>query len=363
MFPSLCASLIESRTLAKMSILTRKPPAVRAVSEGEAARNSAWQRDLRAAVRDAHELCRRLGLPAALADAAAGGADEFPVFVPPAYLARIRPGDPHDPLLRQVLPVADETTAAPGFSRDPVADKQATLQPGVLQKYAGRALLVTTGACAVHCRYCFRRHFPYEEVPHSVAAWDTALRKIAADDSLTEVILSGGDPLMLLDDRLATLVEKIAAIQHVTRLRVHTRLPVMIPTRVTEELIAWLTGTRLTPVVVIHANHARELDDAVADSLSRLRQAGVTLLNQAVLLRDVNDSTAALAALGERLIEIGVVPYYLHQLDRVAGAAHFEVPIKQGRKIIDELRARLPGYMVPKYVQEIPGKPNKTALA
>ncbi|MCH7751788.1 MAG: EF-P beta-lysylation protein EpmB [Planctomycetes bacterium] len=346
-----------------MSILTSKPPAVRAVSEGEAARNSAWQRDLRAAVRDAHELCRRLGLPAALADAAAGGADEFPVFVPPAYLARIRPGDPHDPLLRQVLPVADETTEAPGFSRDPVADKQATLQPGVLQKYAGRALLVTTGACAVHCRYCFRRHFPYEEVPHSAAAWDTALRKIAADDSLQEVILSGGDPLMLLDDRLATLVEKIAAIQHVTRLRVHTRLPVMIPTRVTEELIAWLTGTRLTPVVVIHANHARELDDAVADSLSRLRQASVTLLNQAVLLRGVNDSTAALAALGERLIEIGVVPYYLHQLDRVAGAAHFEVPIERGRQIVDELRARLPGYMVPRYVQEIPGKPNKTALA
>jgi len=362
MFPSLCASVIGSFTLAKMIILTRKPPAVRAVSEGEAARNSAWQRDLRAAVRDAHELCRRLGLPAELADAAAGGADEFPVFVPPAYLARIRPGDPHDPLLRQVLPVVDETTEAPGFSRDPVADKRATLQPGVLQKYAGRALLVTTGACAVHCRYCFRRHFPYEEVPHSAAAWDTALRKIAADDSLQEVILSGGDPWMLLDDRLATLVEKIAAIGHVTRLRVHTRLPVMIPTRVTEELIAWLTGTRLTPVVVIHANHARELDDAVADSLSRLRQVSVTLLNQAVLLRGVNDSTAALTALSERLIEIGVVPYYLHQLDRVAGAAHFEVPVQQGRQIIDRLRARLPGYMVPKYVQEIPGELSKIAL-
>lgn len=346
-----------------MSILTRKPPAVRAVSEGGVTLETAWQTDLRTAIRDAHQLCRRLGLPASLADAAAGGARQFPVFVPPAYLARIRSGDPHDPLLRQVLPLADETIAAPGFSRDPVADKQATLQPGVLQKYSGRALLVTTGACAIHCRYCFRRHFPYAEVPHSTAAWDKALKTIAADDSISEVILSGGDPLMLVDDRLATLVEKIAAIEHVTRLRVHTRLPVMIPSRVTDELLTWLTGTRLTPVVVIHANHARELDDAVADSLSRLRQASVTLLNQTVLLRGVNDTAAALTTLSERLIEIGVVPYYLHQLDRVAGATHFEVPIEQGRKIMDRLRAQLPGYMVPKYVQEVPGEPSKTPLA
>ncbi len=318
--------------------------------------------DLRNAVRDAHQLCGRLGLPAELADAAAGGARQFPVFVPPAYLARIQPGDPHDPLLRQVMPVVDETTETPGFSRDPVADGLATLQPGLLQKYAGRALLVTTGACAVHCRYCFRRHFPFEQVPHSTAAWDTALAAIADDDSLSEVILSGGDPLMMVDDRLAMLVEKIAAIGHVTRLRVHTRLPVMIPSRVTDELIAWLTGTRLTPVVVIHANHAHELDDAVAASVDRLRRAGATLLNQAVLLRGVNDSAAALTSLSERLVEIGVVPYYLHQLDRVAGAAHFEVPVEQGRTLIDQLRVSLPGYMVPKYVQEIPNQSSKVPL-
>ena len=167
---------------------------------------------------------------------------------------------------------------------------------------------------------------------------------------------------MLLDDRLATLVEKIAAIAHVVRLRVHTRLPVMIPSRVTDELVAWLTGTRLTPVVVIHANHASELDDAVADRMVRLRQAGVTLLNQAVLLQGVNDSVAALTALSERLIEIGVVPYYLHQLDRVTGAAHFEVPVEQGRTLIESLRARLPGYMIPNYVQEIPNQPSKVPL-
>jgi EF-P beta-lysylation protein EpmB len=345
-----------------VSILTRKPLAVRAVSERQAAGDATWQQDLRNAVRDAHQLCRRLGLPPELADAAADGASEFPVFVPPAYLARIRLGDSHDPLLRQVLPVADEMTSSNGFSRDPVADEQATLQPGLLQKYAGRALLVTTGACAVHCRYCFRRHFPYDQVPHGTTAWDPALASIAADDSLSEVILSGGDPLMLVDSQLATLVEKIAAIAHITRLRVHTRLPIMIPSRVTDELVDWLTGTRLTPVVVIHANHARELDNVVAASVDRLRQAGATLLNQAVLLRGVNDTVEAQLGLSSRLIEIGVVPYYLHQLDRVAGAAHFEVPIEQGRMLIDELRATLPGYMVPKYVQEIPDRPNKLPL-
>jgi len=347
----------------EMSILTTNPPAVRAVSDETFSREPSWQTDLRLAVRDAHELCRRLGLPAELADAAMGGAREFPLFVPPAYLARIRYGDPHDPLLRQVLPRAEETAKVAGFTRDPVDDRGATLQPGVLQKYAGRALLIATGVCAVHCRYCFRRHFPYEEAPHSEAAWDTALAAIAADESIHEVILSGGDPLMLRDDRLAHLVGKIAAIRHVVRLRVHTRLPIMIPTRVTEELVAWLTGTRLTPIMVIHANHARELDDAVADCLAPLRQAGVLVLNQSVLLRGVNDAVESLAALSERLVALGVVPYYLHQLDRVAGASHFEVPIDRGRQIMHQLRARLPGYLIPQYVQEIPGTAHKTVLA
>lgn len=346
-----------------MDILTTNPPPVRAVSGEEGSREPSWQTQLRSAVRDAHELCRRLGLPAELADDATAGAREFPLFVPPAYLARIRRGDPHDPLLRQVLPLAGEIQEVAGFTRDPVDDRGATLQPGVLQKYAGRALLITTGACAVHCRYCFRRHFPYEEAPHSEAAWGAALGAIAADHSVHEVILSGGDPLMLRDDRLARLVARIAGIGHVVRLRVHTRLPVMIPARVTDELIAWLTGTRLTPVMVIHANHARELDDAVAECLAPLRRAGVLVLNQAVLLRGVNDSLPALAALSERLVALGVIPYYLHQLDRVAGAAHFEVPIDQGRELVRQLRAQVPGYMVPQFVKEIPVEPNKTVLS
>jgi len=340
-----------------VNILTNNPPPVRPASK-----ELPWQKELRASIRDPHELCRRLGLSADWADRATGGASQFPVFVPPSYLARIAMGDPHDPLLRQVLPLAEEMTDAPGFGPDPVEEVAAAVDTGILQKYAGRALLVVTGVCAVHCRYCFRRHFPYQEMPHSEAAWDEALAAIAADNSIHEVILSGGDPLVLPDRRLATLARKIAAIPHVRRLRIHTRLPVMIPARVTDALLNWLTESRLTPIFVIHANHAQELDNPVAQSLASLRQAGITLLNQAVLLRGVNDSVAAQVALSERLIEIGVVPYYLHQLDRVAGAAQFEVPVEQGLRLVEKLRGQLPGYMVPRYVQEIPGEPSKVVL-
>lgn len=346
--------------MGKMAILATHERSVRPglplVSE------TTWQAEIRQAVRDAGELCRRLELPLEWANRAVAGAGDFPVFVPPSYLARIRPGDPNDPLLRQVLPVEEETCVVPGFTVDPVGDSSATLRPGVLQKYSGRALLITTGACAVHCRYCFRRYFPYEETPHSTAAWDAALATIAAADSITEVILSGGDPLVLVDSRLALLVEKIAAIPHVARLRVHTRLPIVVPSRVTDELVALLTGTRLAPVMVIHANHAQELADDVASALEKLRRAGVMLLNQAVLLRGVNDSVEAQQLLNERLVALGAVPYYLHQLDRVTGAAHFEVPIDEGRKIIEALRKRLPGYMVPRYVQEVAGEVSKIVL-
>lgn len=341
-----------------MSILTSLSESVRPVSD-----ETKWQSELRDAVRSADVLCRRLNLPASLAADAAGGAGQFPVFVPPSFLSRIEPGNPSDPLLRQVLPLEAETHKVNGFSTDPVDDASAALHPGVLQKYTGRALLITTGVCAVHCRYCFRRHFPYEEAPHSEAAWDQALSNIATNTTINEVILSGGDPLMLVDQKLERLVSKIAAIPHVTRLRVHTRLPIMIPSRVTDELLAWLTSSRLTPVMVIHANHAQELDTQVAHSLQRLRQAGAMLLNQAVLLRNVNDSVDAQAALSERLIELGVTPYYLNQLDRVQGAAHFEVPVDEGMKIIHNLRTRLPGYAVPRYVQDMPGQANKVVLA
>jgi L-lysine 2,3-aminomutase len=343
----------------KMAILADADQSVRPVlSAGE----PSWQAEIRLAVRGAGELCRRLGLPSEMAVGTGAGVGELPVFVPPSFLARIRPGDPKDPLLRQVLPMVEENDVVPGFTSDPVGDGDAKLASGVLQKYLGRALLIATGSCAVHCRYCFRRHFPYEEAPHSSPAWDAALALVAEDPTITEVILSGGDPLMLVDARLAVLVEKIEAIEQVTRLRIHTRLPIMVPLRVTHELLAMLESNRLSKVMVVHANHAQELAEDVAAALGDLRHVGVTLLNQAVLLRGVNDSVEAQQALSERLIELGVVPYYLHQLDRVAGAAHFEVPIHEGQKIIEELRKRLPGYMVPRYVQEVAGEASKTIL-
>ena len=274
----------------------------------------------------------------------------------------MRPGDPADPLLRQVLPLDAEAEDHPGFSRDPVADGQASLLPGLLHKYEGRVLIVTTGACAVHCRYCFRHHFPYEQSPRTPAEWRGALQQIAADAEIREVILSGGDPLMLIDASLARLAKSLAEIPHVRRLRVHTRLPIMIPERVTDELLDWLTGTRLSPVMVIHANHAAELQGDAAAAVRRIVSAGVPTLNQAVLLRSVNDSVEVLAELSERLVDLGVIPYYLHQLDRVAGAAHFEVPVDEGLRIVEELRRTLPGYAVPRYVREVAGEPYKVAL-
>ncbi|MEN1679337.1 MAG: EF-P beta-lysylation protein EpmB [Planctomycetota bacterium] len=321
-----------------------------------------WRRELAGAVRDPGELCRLLELPNELAEQAIAAAKDFPLLVPRGYVARMRKGDPADPLLRQVLPLDAETRPTPGFLADPVGDAAAERSPGLLHKYRGRVLLVTTGACAVHCRYCFRRHFDYGWSPKGIDAWQPAIEQIEADESLSEVILSGGDPLTLVDETLAKLAERLAAIPHLRRLRVHTRLPVMIPQRVDDALVAWLTGTRLSPVVVLHANHANELDDAVAAACHRLTQAGAVLLNQAVLLRGVNDSADALAELSERLADCRVTPYYLHQLDRVAGAAHFEVPLQRGRQIMAELHRRLPGYLVPRYVQEVAGEPGKTLI-
>lgn len=319
----------------------------------------AWRSELRGAIRDPRELCQRLGLPGELASR--GG--DFPLLVPASYLSRIRRGDPADPLLRQVLPDRAENDAVEGFSLDPVGDHAAALQPGVLQKYRGRVLLVVTGACAVHCRYCFRRNYPYATAAATPRAWEGALGQIAADPDIHEVILSGGDPLTLGDDLLAGLAGEIAQIGHVKRLRVHTRLPVVIPSRVTPELLGWLTGGRLRTVLVHHANHAQELDTEVGRAARELTAAGVVQLNQGVLLRGVNDSVEAQEQLCERLMELGIVPYYLHQLDRAAGTAHFEVPEGRGEHIIEQLRARLPGYMVPRLVQEVAGEPNKVVLA
>lgn len=318
-----------------------------------------WQIAMKSAIRDSRTLCRRLELPARYHRASDCA---FPVFAPLSYVDRMQPGDPHDPLLRQVLPLEEESIAATGFSIDPVQDQAAMLRPGLLQKYTGRVLLVTTGACAVHCRYCFRRHFPYSQGPHSVTQWESALEDLAADETIEEVILSGGDPLTLVDDHLLQLTERLASIPHIKRLRIHTRLPIVIPERVTNALVRGLSSSRLVPIVVIHANHSAELDASVADALDMLSRAGVMLLNQSVLLRGVNDSLVALSDLSSRLIELRVVPYYLHQLDRVQGAAHFEVPVERGRRLMEKLKNTLPGYAVPTYVQDIAGQASKQIL-
>jgi EF-P beta-lysylation protein EpmB len=331
-------------------------------SPDEASRD--WRRSLAEAIRSRAELLQALGLPVdADADAdAEQAAERFPVLVPRSYLARMRPGDPRDPLLLQVAPVARELTPAENFTSDPVGDVQARLAPGLLHKYPGRALLVLTGTCAVHCRYCFRREYPYADEPRRLEDWAPALAAIAADESLHEVLLSGGDPLVFSDARISQMLESLALIPHVRRVRVHTRLPIVLPERVTDELLAVLRGTRLQPVVVVHANHPRELTGDCGAALRRLVRAGVPTLNQTVLLAQINDDVETLAELCEALIDLGVLPYYLHQLDRVTGAAHFEAPEARGRELWRELHARLPGYAVPRYVREVPGAAGKTPL-
>ncbi|HUG92390.1 MAG TPA: EF-P beta-lysylation protein EpmB [Planctomycetaceae bacterium] len=322
-----------------------------------------WRRSLARAIRDPAVLLERLGLRRDWLDPARRAARLFPLLVPESYLARMQPGDPHDPLLRQILPLDDETRDVSGFVSDALRESAARSAPGLLQKYAGRALLIATGTCAVHCRYCFRRHYPYADEPRRLEDWEPALAALAADPSLHEVLLSGGDPLVLTDRRLTGLCGRLDSIPHLRRLRIHTRLPIVLPDRVTQALVDLLRSLRLTPIVVVHANHAREIAADCADALRTLVRSGLTVLNQAVLLAGVNDTVEAQAELCERLADLGVVPCYLHQLDRVAGTAHFEVPEATGRAIIAELRRRLPGYAVPRYVREVPGAAHKVPLA
>ena len=322
-----------------------------------------WKSELRDAIREPSQLIAALELPQSLIEPATQAAKSFPLFAPWPYVGRMVKGDPADPLLRQVLPLADELDSPPEFTADPVGDGAARQAAGLLHKYHGRALLITTGACAIHCRYCFRREYPYSESPRSPADWQPAIDRIAADPTIDEVILSGGDPLTLVDSHLAELSQRLARVPHLRRLRIHTRLPIVIPSRVTAELLEWLGGTRLTPIVVVHANHPQEIDESVAAALCRLSAAGIPLLNQAVLLHGVNDNAPVLIGLSRRLIDLRVMPYYLHQLDRVRGAAHFEVPISRGIELVEAMRRELPGYGVPRYVQEIAGEANKRVLA
>jgi EF-P beta-lysylation protein EpmB len=321
-----------------------------------------WREVLASAITDPAELLQRLDLPMTLLPAAEQAAKHFGLKVTAPYLARIRPADPADPLLRQVLPISAELDEKQGFSSDPVGDLAAMQSPGLLHKYHGRALLLATPACGIHCRYCFRRTFPYTDANPARNDWQQALASIEADPSLTEIILSGGDPLSLSDQRLDALNRKLADIPHIKRLRIHTRLPVVAPSRIDEALCTWLANSRLQTVVVLHINHPREIDTEVARACDRLRDTGATLLNQAVLLAGVNDDVATQIGLSERLFEAGVLPYYLHQLDRVVGAAHFEVSDAQACQLLGSLREALPGYLVPRLVREEAGGSSKHPL-
>lgn len=322
-----------------------------------------WQTALRQVITDPAELLGVLGLGPEWLPAARDAARAFPLRVPRAFVARMHRGDHTDPLLRQVLPLEQESRVVEGFGLDPVGDLAAHVAPGVLHKYEGRVLLTATGACAIHCRYCFRRHFPYAEANASTEQWRAALEYVMAHPDIREVILSGGDPLTLSDRRLAEFIQALEGCAHVERLRLHTRLPVVLPQRVSPELCAWLSSTRLKTIMVIHANHAQELDDSVRVACQRIANCGTTLLNQSVLLRGVNDSVAVLKQLSEALFAAGVLPYYLHLLDRVQGAAHFDVSEDAARQLMAGLNAHLPGYLVPRLVREVPGAPGKELIA
>jgi len=322
-----------------------------------------WQADMASAISTPQELVTELGLDPQLIPAALQAGGAFRLRVPRSYVARMRKGDANDPLLRQILPIGAELLQTPDFIADPLGEREAVRAPGLLQKYQGRALLITTSACAIHCRYCFRREFPYSEQSSDASRWSEALSEIANDSSIEEIILSGGDPLSLSDSRLTALTDALQRIPHVRRLRVHTRQPVVLPSRVDTGLTKWLRDLRLPVVFVLHTNHPNEIDAEVRTACAGLRDCGVTLLNQTVLLRSINDDAEVLAELSRRLFEAGVLPYYLHLLDRVRGAAHFDVPEPRARVIAGNLAARLPGYLVPRLAREIHGAPAKVTLA
>ncbi|MCB1669899.1 MAG: EF-P beta-lysylation protein EpmB [Gammaproteobacteria bacterium] len=323
-----------------------------------------WQQILADLVTDPKELLKILDLDPAHLPLDPQVLESFPLKVPRPFLARMEKGNWQDPLLRQVLPLDQELPASDTLAtRDPLGEEDSNPVPGLLHKYHGRVLLTVAPHCAVHCRYCFRRHFDYQRNTPGRQAWQSVIDYIARDPQITEVIYSGGDPLAAGDRQLAWLTASLESIPHLRRLRIHTRTPIMIPQRVTSELLAWLTGTRLRPVLVLHSNHARELDEQVADAIDRLSANGLTLLNQSVLLKGVNDNPQALIELSERLFELGVLPYYLHLLDPVQGVRHFEVSEARGLQLVEQLRHRLPGYLVPRLAREVAGAAAKLTLA
>lgn len=321
-----------------------------------------WQSELSRVIKDVRSLLSYTGNHINSIEGLDTDRLDFPLRVPQPFANRIEQGNPSDPLLLQVLPLTIENEYVPGYISDPLNEANSNVQSGIIHKYQGRVLLILAGTCAINCRYCFRRHFPYQENRNSTTQWQAALDYIRQDSSITEVIFSGGEPLINSDKTLQQLTRSIADIQHVQRLRIHTRLPVVIPQRVTDEMLNWLTETRLQPVVVIHTNHAAEIDEHVIGALAKLRSRGITVLNQSVLLKGINDTLNALKHLSERLFQAGVMPYYLHLLDKTQGTAHFDIPSTEAQRLLGKLSTQLPGYLVPKLVKEIAGTAAKTPL-
>lgn len=322
-----------------------------------------WQQILSNSIRTIEQLYQYLNLDAQnITEDARQAAQEFPILVPEPYLKRIKKGDPEDPLLLQVLASNKEMDIFEGFVKDPLEETISNVTPGIIHKYHGRILLMVATGCAVNCRYCFRRHFDYADNRLSREQQVTALNYVKEDPSITEVILSGGDPLLLSDDALSNLVTAIEQIPHVKRLRIHSRLPVVIPQRITEQLTTLLSDSRLSTSLVLHINHAQEMDEGFARELDQIRASNVTLLNQTVLLKGINTSCSELTQLSEALFSNGILPYYLHTLDKVQGAGHFFLSDQDAIALHKKLQHLLPGYLVPKLVREIPAERSKTLL-
>ena len=321
-----------------------------------------WQSALKDVITRPAELLDVLGLNPLLLSAAERGAKLFPLRVPRSFVSRIQKGNPDDPLLRQILPLTEEEIIVPGFSQDPLNEKSTNPVPGLLHKYNGRVLIVLAGACAINCRYCFRRHFPYQDNISGGKSWAAILDYIAADSSIYEVIFSGGDPLLANDNYLAKCMHDLAAIPHLKTLRIHSRLPIVLPQRITPEFASMLTSIRLQAIMVIHCNHANELDHSMAMAIDHLRQKKIIVLNQSVLLRGVNDDVQTLIDLSQRLFEFGILPYYLNLLDKVQGAAHFAVSEEKAKTLVKGMRETLSGYLVPNLVKEQAGAAFKLPL-
>lgn len=323
---------------------------------------SDWQLSLKRLVTEPGELLALLELPADLLAPAQRAAELFPLRVPREFVNLMQRGKVDDPLLKQILPLDAEFIDKPGYVSDPLDEGSARPVPGVVHKYSDRVLLILSSACAINCRYCFRRHFPYSENRISGAAKNAALDYIREHEELREVILSGGDPLVTSDARLADLIADLEAIPHIERVRIHSRLPVVIPSRITERLTSILTSSRLQTALVLHINHPQEISRALEEGCQRLRRSGVTLLNQAVILKGVNNCAEVQVELSRALYRAGVLPYYLFLFDPVKGASHFDIPESEARQLATAMQAQLPGYLMPRLAQEIPGRPSKTLI-